>query len=160
MTLTERVKGYELRLDLSYDPASDLWVDTSGCTDASGSPGSGVVVIGLDPLGAETSGTLAQLSLAAPGAEVRRGGPLGSLEAEKFVGPLLAPLSGTLVEVNSEALAQPAKVHHDPYGTWLVKLRPSDLGADLDTLVRGEATVREWFESRVDDYRRQGVLAE
>lgn len=151
MTQTERVKGYELRLDLSYDPASDLWVDTSE---------PGLVSIGLDPLGAETSGTLAQLSLSAPGVEVRRGSPLGSLEAEKFVGPLLAPLSGTLAAVNSDALAQPARVHHDPYGTWLVKIRPSELEADLDTLVKGENTVREWFASRVDDYRRQGVLAE
>ena len=151
MTLTERVKGYELRLDLSYDPASDLWVDTSD---------PGLVSVGLDPLGAETSGTLAQLSLSAPGAEVRRGNPLGSLEAEKFVGPLLSPLSGTLAEINSDVLAQPAKVHHDPYGTWLVKIRPSDLDADLGTLVSGAETVREWFASRVEDYGRQGVLAE
>lgn len=144
------VRGYRVRTDVAYEPSTDLWLDTA---DPS------AVTIGLDPLGAETSGTLAQLSMVPPGSTVSRGEPLGSLEAEKFVGPLLSPLSGTVLEVNADALANPLGVHKDPYGTWLMRIEPSGLEADLAGCVSGEA-IPDWFAAKVEDYKRRGVLAQ
>lgn len=144
------VEGYRLDGDRAYHPDTHVWVDQLG---------DGGVRIGLDPLGVETTGTLAQLSLIEPGAIVAAGEPLGSVEAEKFVGPLASPVSGTVTAVNHDAVADPHLLHRDPLGTWLVELAPTELEAELSTLVRGEA-IAEWFVRRLATYRLEGVLAE
>jgi len=89
----QKIRGFIVRTDLAYDLDHHLWVDTSR---------SDVVRVGMDPLGVETSGTLAQLVLHAPGGDYSRGQPVGSLEAEKYVGPVVTPLSGRVIAVNHQ----------------------------------------------------------
>lgn len=150
-TLLE-VEGYALALDRSYDPDTHLWVLLLRADR---------VRIGIDPLGVETSGTLAQLAFEPVGAPLRRGEPLGSLEAAKFVGPLVSPLSGVVLVHNVAALADPGLVERDPLGEgWLVELRPTELERELAGLVRGEQEISRWFRATVEEYRLQGVLAE
>lgn len=147
----QTVRGYRLCLDRAYEPDTHMWVQMLDPTR---------VRVGLDPLGVETSGTLAQLSLGAQGDEVRLGAPFGSLEAEKFVGPLVAPLSGTIVAVNEAAVADPGLVERDPFGDgWLMELSPSAFDVESAGLLSGSAVVA-WFEAEVDHYRIEGVLAE
>ena len=151
MSLIE-VAGYTLVADRSYDPASHLWVEVL-------EPGR--VRVGVDPLAVETGGTIAQLAFAAPGDLLARNEPLGSLEAAKFVGPLLSPLSGTVLAVNHAVMADPRLVEGDPFGAgWLVELEPSDPGGELPLLVSGEERIRAWFASELDDYRLKGLVAE
>ncbi|HLH69604.1 MAG TPA: glycine cleavage system protein H [Candidatus Dormibacteraeota bacterium] len=148
---TETVSGFLVRLDLAYDPRSRTWLEPIE---------GGRVRIGLDPVEVEASGTVAALSLPAPGSVVRRGGELGSLEAEKFVGPLLSPVSGTVTAVNDQVLARPSEVDRDPYLAWLVELAPDpEVGGPVE-LVQGADAVRAWFEQVVVEYRQKGVLAE
>ncbi|MDR7387364.1 MAG: hypothetical protein QN170_08020, partial [Armatimonadota bacterium] len=93
---TVRVGRYELMVDRLYDPEHHLWVLPVSDTR---------VRVGFDPLGVEVNGTLAQLVLAPLGTVVRRGEAFGSLEAAKFVGPLVAPVSGRVVAQNPVALS-------------------------------------------------------
>lgn len=150
--LTVLVEGFPVRLDLAYEPGGHLWV-TRERTETGG------VRVGLDPLGVETTGTLAHLVVAPPGTEVVRGEPLGSLEAEKFVGPLLAPISGVVLAANP-ALATPRRVIDDPYGTWIVEVRPSAWEEEAASLVQGAERLPEWFAGEVRRYRLEGVLAQ
>ncbi|MGH8992110.1 MAG: glycine cleavage system protein H [Acidimicrobiia bacterium] len=146
------VSGYTLALDRSYDPANHLWIQVL-------EPGR--VRVGVDPLGVETSGTIAQLAFASPGELVLRNEPFGSLEAAKFVGPLLAPVSGTVTAVNHAAMADPRLVEGDPFGEgWLIELEPSDPGGELPLLVEGEERIRDWFAAELEDYRLKGLVAE
>jgi glycine cleavage system H protein len=148
---TETVLGFLVRLDLAYDPRSRTWLERLE---------GGRVRVGLDPVEVEASGTVAALSLPTPGQVVRRGGELGSLEAEKFVGPLLSPVSGTVTAVNDQVLAHPSEVDQDPYRAWLVELAPEpEVGGPVE-LVQGAEAVRAWFEQTVLEYRQKGVLAE
>jgi glycine cleavage system H protein len=144
------VEGYRLAADRAYHPETDVWVERR--------PG-GTVRIGLDPLGLETMGTLAHLDLATAGTAVDAGEAVGTLEAEKFVGPLASPLSGTVVAVNDDVVRVPRLAHDDPFGCWLVELEPADLDAELGSLVAGD-DIAPWFAAKVADYRLQGVLAE
>jgi glycine cleavage system H protein len=144
------VAGYRLARDRAYDPDSHVWVKR----DADGR-----VRIGLDPLGIETMGTLAQLELPLPGTAVTRGEAAGTLEAEKFVGPLECPISGTVVAVNAAAVADPRTIHADPLDTWLMEVDPTDYAGEIAELVAGD-DVAPWFAAKVADYRRKGVLAE
>ena len=108
------VAGFEVALDRAYDPAGHLWVSMIGPDRAR---------IGLDALGVETSGTIAQLAFLPTGEHLKRGEAFGSLEAAKFVGPLASPLTGTVTATNDAVVADPALVERDPYGAgWLYKV--------------------------------------
>ena len=145
------VRGYRLVVDRAYDPESHLWVQRLE---------DGGVRVGLDPLGAEANGTLAQLSLQPPGTELRRGEPLGELEAAKFVGPIPAPVSGVVRAVNGAVLEDPGLVERDPLGAgWLVELTPHDLEGESAGLRSGAEQDVPWFASEVDECRRMGILA-
>jgi glycine cleavage system H protein len=145
-----RIDGFDIALDRAYQPDTHVWVQQLGA---------GRVRLGLDPLGVETTGTLAQLALVEPGISVVRGESLGSVEAEKFIGPLASPLSGTVLAVNDDAINDPRLLHAAPLDTWLVELAPSNLTAELVDLVDGEA-VAPWYAAKIAQYRIEGVLAE
>jgi len=143
------VAGFTLRTDLAYDQATRTWIESRP---------DGLVRIGLDPVEVEASGTVAALSLVEVGAEVARGDQIGSLEAEKYVGPLKSPLAGVVESVNEQVISHPSQVDADPYEAWLVEIRPS--GPLPQDLVSGEQKVIELFEHQVREYRLKGVLAE
>jgi glycine cleavage system H protein len=114
----------------------------------------------MDPLGVETSGTLAQLVLHPPGVDYLRGQTVGSLEAEKYVGPVVTPLSGRVIAVNPHVADHPGLVARAPYGEgWLFELALTD-PSELAELVMGEEQVTMGFEERIRKYRLEGVLAE
>ncbi len=145
------VAGFGVALDRAYDGTGHFWVSMVGPDRA---------LIGMDALGVETSGTLAQLAFLPVGEHCKRGEAFGSLEAAKFVGPLTSPLSGTVSATNDAVVADPALVERDPYGAgWLVEIDLADPG-ELADLVAGRQEVRVWFEAEVEDYRMKGVLAE
>jgi glycine cleavage system H protein len=146
------VRGFKVRLDRAYHLEFHMWVKASE---------GGPVRIGMDPLGLDTVGTLSQLEFAGAGTIVARGEPFGTLEAEKFVGPLRSPLSGVVVAANAEVMSSPGICERDPYGEgWLVELMPFDVDGERDQLTEGTVTLVAAFAAKVDDYRRQGVLAE
>ena len=147
----QTVSGFAVETDLAYDLDRHMWVSSQ---DA------GVVRIGMDSLGLETSGTLAQLSFQ-PHGEIARGEPFGSLEAEKFVGPLVSPLSGRILAVNESAMTDPGLVERDPYGQgWFIEIAPARLAEELPMLARGAAAIVEQFREKIRQYRIEGVLAE
>ena len=151
MSEIAEIAGFGVALDRAYDPAGHFWVSMLSADRAR---------LGLDALGVETSGTLAQLAFLPLGVSVKRGEAFGSLEAAKFVGPLASPLSGTLVATNDAVVSDPALVERDPYGAgWLVEIQLADPG-ELGELISGAEIVRVWFEGEVEDYRMKGVLAE
>lgn len=146
------VAGYQVALDRAYDAKGHLWVLRLP---------NGRVRLGMDPLGVETTGTVAHVALEEVGAELAVGDALGTVEAEKFVGPLTTPLSGTVAARNDAVVGDPEVLYRDPFGAgWLVELAPSDLDAEWCDLVTGAERVVAWFADEVERYRRDGVLAE
>lgn len=147
-----KIKGYDVRLDVVYDSDSHMWVKQIS---------NGNVRIGMDPLGVEINGTLAQVALLELGTELKKGDPMGTMEAEKFVGPFTSPLSGKVVANNLELSANPALIDQDPYDKgWLVELEPNNFEEELPSLVSGEDQIKKWFEGKVQEYKIKGVLAE
>src|SRR3990170_7979491 len=100
-----RVKEFYLPDDLYYDAQEHIWARLE---DAG-------VRVGLDMFGACAAGTVAYIKLLPPGRQVQKGRPFGSMEAGKYVGPLKAPVSGTIVAVNQEVLDNPRLVNVDHY---------------------------------------------
>jgi glycine cleavage system H protein len=144
------ISGFAVALDRGYQTATHMWVKLTG---------PGRVTIGLDPLGIETSGTLAQLALPDVGTELTAGRPFGQLEAVKFVGPLTSPVSGTVLAVNKSVVADPALAERDPFGQgWLIEAELSE-PADLDALLTDPLQIATWYAARIEEYRLSGAIA-
>ena len=142
-------RGYDtFPHDLYYDRATHTWVRNVGT----------VVTIGLDALGLEALGDVAFLSLQAVGSAVKRAETIGSLEAAKMVGELIAPVSGTIAARNEAVLRDPGLVNREPYGAgWLVQIMPSGWELESAELVHG-ADLPGWIEAEVKRYRSQGWI--
>jgi glycine cleavage system H protein len=100
-----------------------------------------IVRVGVDALGQELLGEIVYVQLVEPGTEIRRGEAAGSLEAEKMVRPVIAPVSGVVLEANAEAVARPRRLNEAPYQAWLVRLRATDWASEQAGLLHDEAAV-------------------
>jgi glycine cleavage system H protein len=121
--------------ELHYHEAHD-WVRIDGDT----------ATFGITWYAQDTLGEVVFYSPPEVGATVTKNADYGELESTKAVSPLIAPLSGEVVEVNSALDGNESTVNDDPYGEgWLVKVRLSDPG-EVDGLMSAGA-YRELLES-------------
>ena len=71
------------------------------------------------------------------GTTVSKDESYAEVESVKAVSDVVAPLSGEIVEVNSELGDAPERVNDDPYGAgWMVRIRLADPGQADDLLDR------------------------
>ena len=88
------------------------WVDA-------GSP----ATVGITQTAAEALGELVYVELPSVGDAVTAGAVCGEVESTKSVSELFSPVTGTVVEVNTTVLDDPALVSSDPYGQgWLLRV--------------------------------------
>lgn len=79
--------------------------------------------IGITASAAEALGDIVYLELPEVGSQVTAGAVCGEVESTKSVSELFSPVTGTVVEVNDAAVADPALVNSDPYGQgWLLRV--------------------------------------
>jgi glycine cleavage system H protein len=91
--------------------------------------GSTPAVIGVTDVAADALGDVVYLELPAVGATVEAGAVVGEIESTKSVSELYSPVSGTITEVNTEAVENPEIVNKDPYGKgWLFKVEVTGAG--------------------------------
>ncbi len=73
------------------------------------------------------------------GETLDQGAVFGAIEAVKTVSDLFLPISGEIIEFNSELEGTPELLNSDPYEKgWIVKVRISNPG-DLDSLLTADA---------------------
>jgi glycine cleavage system H protein len=61
------------------------------------------------------------------GSTVKKDEPYAEVESVKAVSDVIAPLSGEIVDVNTELGSKPEAINEDPYGAgWMVKVKLSD----------------------------------
>jgi glycine cleavage system H protein len=86
-------------------------------------------VIGITDHAQSALGDIVYVELPKVGASLDQGKTMGVVESVKAVSDIFAPLSGTVTEVNSSVVDDPAKVNGDPFGDgWLVKIDVGDAG--------------------------------
>ena len=60
--------------------------------------------------------------------DIKQGEVYVSLESVKWSGHLKSPVSGRIVEVNTELIDSPELINQDPYGRgWIMRVEVSDL---------------------------------
>ncbi|MFW9994482.1 MAG: glycine cleavage system protein GcvH [Candidatus Odinarchaeota archaeon] len=66
------------------------------------------------------------LSDISEGDEIETGTEFGAIESVKAVSDLFAPISGEIVSINEELEDAPETVNSDPYGAWMIIVKPGD----------------------------------
>jgi len=85
--------------------------------------------------------------LPSQGTETKQNEPYGTVESVKAVSDLVAPFSGTILEVNTEVQSKPELLNEDPFGkAWLIVIKPSNLQAELANLMSFNQAV-DWHKS-------------
>lgn len=113
--------------DLKYS-AEHEWVKTEG----------GNVRIGITEFAQSELGDIVFVELPQVGDEIKAGDPFGSVESVKTVSELYAPISGKVLEVNTELEDSPEFVNESPYeNAWMIVIEPADL-AEVEGLLSPE----------------------
>ncbi len=116
------------------------------------------ITVGMDELGLDSLGELAYLTLPSQGTLVEMGKAMGSMEAAKMTGELIAPVSGIVIEKNDRVLQNPLLVNEEPYGNgWLVKIEPTNWEEESETMVSGDK-LPGWAEQEIERFETQGIL--
>lgn len=84
-------------------------------------------IIGITDFAQEDLGTISGVELPEEGDEIEQDDAIGSLEAQKTVASIYAPFTGTVKNVNHEAIDNPELLNDDPYdGAWLLEISLDD----------------------------------
>lgn len=95
----------------------------------------GTATVGITDFAQSELGDIVFVELEPEGSEFGQDEVFGTVEAVKTVSELFSPVSGEIVEVNSELEGDPEIVNSDPYGQgWMIKIKLSD-PSELETLL-------------------------
>jgi glycine cleavage system H protein len=116
--------------ELLYDVENNTWLRV----------GEGIrVTIGVTSLLSTIAGKLIRAKLKPIDSLIERGKSLGTLESEKFVGPVPSPVSGTVVATNHSILVRPKTINDSPYDQgWIIQLRPTRLDEERNALASAD----------------------
>lgn len=126
-----KICGFEFPDALHYLMEHDTWARR----DADGN-----VTVGITSLGAHISGDFIDFMAKPVGASIERDRALGMLEMSKVIRSARSPISGLMIEANSNVRTEPRLINSDPYGAgWLVRLQPITWDDDRRLLVTADA---------------------
>jgi len=95
-----------------------------------------IVTIGITAFAQEQLGEIVYVELPEEGAKVNQGESFGVVESVKAASDLYAPVSGTVIEVNTSLSDDPAALNDDPMNDgWLIRIE-MDLEKELANLMR------------------------
>jgi len=94
--------------------------------------------IGITDFAQRELGDIVYVDVNTIGETVEKEAIFGTVEAVKTVSDLFMPLSGEVLEMNTDIDAAPESVNNDPYGKgWMIKIKISN-AAEIDTLLNVE----------------------
>ena len=97
-----------------------------------------VAVIGVSDFAQAEMGDITYVDMPDVDDEFEAGEEFGALESVKASSELYCPVSGKVVEVNTDVDDSPEKINEDPYGAWIIKVEMSD-STELEKLMDAAA---------------------
>lgn len=113
--------------DLLYSESHE-WVKVDG----------DIATIGVSDYAQTEMGDITYVDMPDVDDEVSAGEEFGALESVKSSSDLYSPVSGTVVETNSEVEDSPELINEDPYKNWIIKVKMSDK-SELEKLLDSKA---------------------
>ena len=94
--------------------------------------------VGITDYAQHNLGEIVYVELPGVGAILNAGDVLGAVDSVKSASDIYAPVSGEVLQVNSELSDAPEKVNEDAYASWIVEMKLTD-PSELDGLMEAAA---------------------
>lgn len=115
--------------DLKYSESHE-WLEVQG---------DGTIRVGITDYAQESLGDLVYVELPEVGASFTADSECALVESVKSASDLICPVSGEIIEVNSELEDSPELINSSPYDAgWIFTIRPEDEG-EIETLMDADA---------------------
>ncbi|MHA2192657.1 MAG: glycine cleavage system protein GcvH [Candidatus Thorarchaeota archaeon] len=122
-------EGTNVPEDLKYSKDHE-WVKVDG----------DLVVVGITDYAQHALHEITFVELPEVGSNVEADSECGLVESMKASSDIFSPLSGEIVEVNSNLEDAPELVNEEPYGKgWMFKIKPSNLDGEMKALMDANA---------------------
>ena len=123
------IKGYNMPDELYYHK-DHSWARVDGAK----------VTVGMNDFFQKEAGDVVFLDMPETEEEVSQGEVCGKIQSRKWIGKLVAPVSGEIVEINEDLEDDTSLINSDPYGKgWILVIEASDLEEELGNLMKGPA---------------------
>ena len=94
-----------------------------------------IATVGITDFAQGELGDIVYIEVDSIGENLESESVFGTVEAVKTVSDLFMPLSGELIEFNSELESSPELVNEDPYNSgWMIKIKLSDVNSASNLL--------------------------
>ena len=123
------IKGYDIPDELYYHEEHS-WARVDGTK----------VTVGMTDFFQKEAGDIVFVDLPEEEDDVSQGEVCGKIQSRKWIGKLVSPVSGEIIEINEELEDDTSLINTDPYGEgWIIVIEASDLDSDLKNLIHGDA---------------------
>ncbi|MCP4228686.1 MAG: glycine cleavage system protein GcvH [bacterium] len=134
-----KIKDYELPDELFYH-SEHAWAKLED---------DGRVRVGMNDFFQQAAGDIVYVDLPFEDDEVSQGETCGKVQSSKWVGKLVSPVSGEIVEVNEELEDDSTLINSDPYGGgWIMIVQPENFDGEKDDLISGDG-LTGWLEGEI-----------
>ena len=135
------IAGYQFPEHLFYDE-NHCWVRQE----------SDVLIMGIDEFGQKMAGDIVYVQLPPEGKKLQQGKTISKIESGKWVGKIISPVDGEIIEANEELEIKPDLINQDCYGEgWIYRIKPTNLKG-LEKLVHGREALEVWMENELIKY--------
>ena len=122
------IKGYNMPDDLYYHEEHS-WARVDGTK----------VTVGMTDFFQKEAGDVVFVDLPEEEDDVTQGEVCGKIQSRKWIGKLVAPVSGEIAELNEDLEDDTSLINTDPYDKgWILVIEASDLESELDNLIHGD----------------------
>jgi glycine cleavage system H protein len=95
-----------------------------------------IVTVGITEFAQDSLGEIVYVELPEEGTKVTQGEPFGVVESVKAMSDLVAPVSGTVIEINQSLTDDPSVLNDDPVNNgWMIRIE-MDTEKELAALMR------------------------
>lgn len=123
-----KVNDYQIKEDIYYTQKHE-WAKIEG----------DLVRIGITDYAQKQLRDIVYVELPEEGREIKKMEAITTIESVKAVSEVYSPISGEIVEVNTELENSPELVNEDPYGEgWIALLKPANLEEEIKELLTAE----------------------
>ena len=126
------IKGYNMPDELYYHEEHS-WARVEGTR----------VTVGMTDMFQKEAGDIVFVDLPEEEDDVSQGETCGKIQSRKWIGKLVAPVSGEIAEINEDLEEDTSLINSDPYGEgWILVINAEDeedLQAELKNLIHGDA---------------------
>jgi glycine cleavage system H protein len=132
------IQGYDMPDELYYHK-DHSWARIEGTR----------VTVGMNDFFQEEAWDIVFVDLPEEEDEVSQGEVCGKIQSRKWIGNLVAPVSGEITEINEELEDDTSLINSDPYGEgWILVIEADNLDSDLKNLIHGDE-VADFIEREI-----------